>query len=396
MRAPLTPIGLAARQQVETPYYGLVWLALAALAYTDESAAVIKTVGSDLPKDVAALPDLPAPAGFSATEAGWCEWRVDWGPSVTSDNSNLMYVATCREKTSGLPIVSAVCIRGTDTQERGDLRGLLQQLYEDIDVGHKVPWSSVMDHPASPCTNGGSVSDVAIAKGTCEGLKTLRRMTSMAPIPDQTMPVDVHTYVRHLATANAGLPIVVTGHSLGGCQATVMAAFLADALAAEGITATIVPHAFAPPTAGTPGFAAKFDAQFPRAHIWWNTLDLVPNAFQNIADAPAGTPSMAHMPGFWQDHGGPTIGELEKLAIEAFMHVEHSYAQPSVNLMTLTGSVVVPGASAGCKNDWSAQVMIQHLPPNYHHLISTQMAGAVAAYPLPGTPDPCVQVPPAP
>ena len=172
-----------------------------------------------------------------------------------------------------------------------------------------------------------------------------------------------------------------------------MAAFLHDSLAASGIAASIVPHPFAPPTAGTAGFAAKFDATFPGAHIWWNTLDIVPNAFQNVADAPAGTPSMTHMTGFWQDHGGPAIDDVERLAVDGFIALEHAYVQPTVNLMTLTGSVVVPGA--GCKNTWANQILIQHLTPQYHYLISTQLADRVAAYPLPGTPDPCVQVPPA-
>lgn len=386
----LSPISLAARNQITTPYYGLVWLALAQLAYTDEDARVVKNVGVALPEALAALPGLPPPPGFSTPPAPWCEWRVEWGPVVTADNSNLMFVATCVERASGQPIVAAVVIRGTDTQERGDLRGLLQQIYEDLDVGHKVPWSRVMDDASAPCANGGAATDVAIAKGTCEGLKTLRRMMSAT----SGQPIDVHACVRNLAVTHPGLPIVVTGHSLGGCQTTVMGAFLGDALAAEGIEAVIVPHAFAPPTAGTPAFAAKFDAQFPGGHIWWNTLDVVPNAFQNIAGAPGDTPSMTHMLGFWQDHGGPKIGEIEKLALEGFIHLEHSYAQPSANVMTLAGNVVVP-AGPGCKNDWSAQLLIQHLTPQYHYLISTQMADRVAAYPLPGTPDPCVQVPPA-
>jgi hypothetical protein len=230
-----------------------------------------------------------------------------------------------------------------------------------------------MDHPSSPCSNGGSATEVAIAKGTCAGLKALRRMSSGGS--------DILSFVSRFASTNPGVPLVVTGHSLGGCQATVMAAFLGDALAASSLPATIVPHAFAPPTAGTPGFAAKFAAQFPDAHLWWNTFDVVPNAFQNIAGAPPDTPSMTHMLGFWQDHGGPGINLIEKLAIETFIRIEHSYGQSAANLVTLAGSVVPP--VAGSKDDWSAQLLVQHLCPRYHTLISTQMAATVAAYPLP-------------
>jgi hypothetical protein len=386
MTDPLSPLSIAAQQQAGTPYYGLVWLALASIAYTDEGSGVIRDVTADLPTAIAALPDPPAPPGHPQPAVGtWGRWQMDWGPVANADNSNLMYAASYREIGSGLPVFAIVGIRGTDTEDKGwRVAGLLAELYEDIDVGHKVPWSSVADDPRNPCTGSGSAEDVAIAKGTCEGLKTLRRMTATAP--DAAAGQDVETHVRRLATTFGGVPIIVTGHSLGGCLTTVMAAWLGDMLAAAGIDAAIVPHAFAPPTAGTPGFAAKFAAQFPAAHLWWNTLDVVPNAFQNIANAAPDTPSMTHMTGFWQDHGGPKIGEVEKLAVEGFLRLEHAYAQPAANLITLAGSVVVPAAAAG-KDDWSTQLLIQHLPPQYHYLISTQLADTVASYPLPSYPE---------
>jgi hypothetical protein len=61
MTASLLPIGVAARDQAGTPYYGLVWLALASLAYTDESSTDMARVGVDLPNAVGALSYPPAP-----------------------------------------------------------------------------------------------------------------------------------------------------------------------------------------------------------------------------------------------------------------------------------------------------------------------------------------------
>lgn len=393
MSAVLSPLSLAAQNEAGTPYYGLVWLALASLAYTDEDETVIKNVGTDLPKAIAALPDPPAPRGFAQPAPGtWGRWETTWGPVVDWDNSNLMYVASYIEIASGLPIFIGISIRGTDTQEHRQVVGLLQQLYEDLGVDKKVAWTHVVDDPAAPCTDGASSSDIAIAKGTCEGLKILRQMS--APLPGSTGGIDVLSFARQRAQTCAGVPFIVTGHSLGGCQTTAMAMFLADALDAEGVKANICPHAFAPPTSGTPAFAAKFDTRFPHGHLWWNTLDVVPNAFQNIAHAPGTTPSLTNIRGFWQAHGGPAIDDVEKIALDAFILVDHGYAHPQANLQTLAGAVVTPGASAGCKNDWVTQLMIQHFPPQYHYLISTQLAGTVAAYPLPSYGGACFQVPP--
>lgn len=383
MSGSLQPMSVAAQGQIGTPYYGLVWLALASLAYTDESALDIQHVGADLPKAIGALPDPPAPPGFTALPAGsWGRWQMEWGPAYDHDNSNLMYAVSYREIASGLPIFAAIGIRGTDTQEHRKVLGLIRQIYEDLDVEHSVHWSQVMG--AGPSGGTTPTTDATIAQGTFEGLKILRSLTPNG--------INILTFVHDLAAANPKLPIVVTGHSLGGCQTMVMAAYLSDALSAQGVTANLVPHPFAGPSPGNAAFAEKFNAQFPGGHIWWNTLDVVPNAFQNIANAPGDTPSLTNIRGFWQAHGGPGIDLIEKLALDAFIDLVHHYVQPTVNVQTLRGSVVVPKA-AGCTNNWATQLMIQHFPPQYHYLMSTQLGSTVAPYPLPSYPGPCFQVP---
>lgn len=394
MTSTLSPIGSAARNEAGTPYYGLVWLALATIAYTDESSAVIDRVGIDLPANVTALPDPPAPKDFAQPPAGtWGRWQMDWGPAVSPDNANLLYVASYREVATGLPVFAVVAIRGTDTSEKGTPLGLLQEIVEDLDVRHLVPWSDAMGDARSPCSPRATADDLAIAQGTCEGLKRLRRFVASAGMPNTVTNVGVETYVKWLVATYPGLPIVVTGHSLGGCQTTVMASYLRDAIGTE---ANIIPHPFAPPTAGTAAFAAKYDAQFPSGQWWWNTLDIVPNAFEVNKNADDTMPSMTRIKRFWGAYGGPAIGEAEKLALDAFIFDEHAYKQPERNRQTLIGSVVVPNAQL-CKNTWLNQLETQHLPPCYHYLISTQMTGTVAPYPLPQLTkvvDPCTQVPP--
>lgn len=378
MTNSLQPISVAAQDQVSSPYYGLVWLAMASLAYTDESALDIAHVEADLANAVNALPDLPAPPGHAAPPAGsWGRWQLDWGPVVDHENANLLYSVSYREVATDLPVVCVVSIRGTDTQEHHEVLGLLRQIHEDLDVRHTVPWETVMNTRA-PGT-APSVPSITIAQGSYDGLSMLRGLSAQG--------MDVLTYVRALAVTHPTCPVVVTGHSLGGCMAMVMAAYLSDALAAVGLAPRIVPHPFAGPTPGNTGFAAKFDAQFPGAHIWWNTLDVVPNAFQSLPDADSRTPSLTHIRGFWQDHGGPAINLVEKAALDAFIDLVHHYAQPTVNRQTLRGSVAVP--AAGCPDTWTTQLLIQHLPPMYHRLISAQLSGVVAPYPLPPYPPGC-------
>src|SRR5580658_3999471 len=94
----------AARKAVSTPFYGLVYLALADLAYTDENHACIPKVVADLQNAVAGLPPLPGPAGSEVAGS----WQVTWGPVYNVDYSNLMYAATYTDKVSGLPIFGVV------------------------------------------------------------------------------------------------------------------------------------------------------------------------------------------------------------------------------------------------------------------------------------------------
>lgn len=392
MSASLSPLSLAAQAQAGTPYYGLLWLALATIAYTDENSADIANVGVDLPAAITSLPDPPAPPKNAQPAPGqWGTWQMDWGPVVDASNSNLMYACSYREVASGLPIFAAVCIRGTDTQEHWNKTdGLLKQLYQDLDVGNKVLWANAK---AGNCTSGAAATDDAIAKGTCAGLQLLRGYQASAAMPNEVMNVDILTYVTYMAKTYANLPIVVTGHSLGGAQTTVMARFLAESLKDQGIAANIVPHPFAPPTAGTASFVQAWSGMFRGAQVWWNTFDIVPNAFQNIKDAPATVPSLTNIQNLWTAYGGPGLGPIDSTFLAGIILVLHAYSQPTQGLQTLNGAFWTPTVS-GSKNDWVTQLMIQHFPPAYHYYMSTQLAATVAAYPYPGKPNPAFVVPP--
>lgn len=372
---PSTPTaaGLQARRQFETPYYGLVNLALANLAYTDESAATIHQVYEDLPANVAKLPPLPGPSGGAPALTG--AWTVDWGPCVSRENANLLYAASFRESGCPQPLVTIVAIRGTDTSS-GRI-GLFEQIIEDID---------------GLCTTPFPVGDpVQIAGGTRDGLNRLLGLKpASAPAAPQAGAGNIEDFVRGLVAADADLPVVVTGHSLGGCQTTVLATYLKLMLP----QAKILPASIAAPTAGLADFAAQYDRLFPNGTQWWNTLDVVPNAFAK-GTAP-GEASLRNIHQFWQGEKppGPSIDFALRLVLDGVIDAyPANYTQPSAGRQTLKGFVWTPPAGK-CKNNWATQLCIQHFPPMYHTLMSQQTAVPLAPYPLPaaGTPDPCTNV----
>jgi hypothetical protein len=88
----------------------------------------------------------------------------------------------------------------------------------------------------------------------------------------------VEEYVAGFVGQNPAAPVIVTGHSLGGCQTTVMALDLAI----KNPNATIVPNTFAAPTAGNSAFIELYEQKCQFSPRWFNTLDLVPMAYAGL------------------------------------------------------------------------------------------------------------------
>jgi hypothetical protein len=173
------------------------------------------------------------------------EWSIAWGPVETL--ANLMYVAY-----SARADTYAVAIRGT-VPTPGPAQ--LLNIYQDLAVALAVPWM----HPETP--------GAAIARGTSDAMKALLSRASGGERLDGFLE----------RVAGAGR-IVVTGHSLGGCLASVLAMYLRHRLP----DARVMPVTFAAPTAGNAEFAARFDALFPGAPRYFNRLDVVPMAWAGL------------------------------------------------------------------------------------------------------------------
>lgn len=297
----------AARLQVQTDFYALCYLMLCNLAYAaeDNGQKAVQQI-------VNLLPTMPVPNGPVQGQ-----WRLSWGPQVTGDNSNLMYGAEFLDSVSGLPVFSAVVIRGTDTQARPS--GVVKQLVEDLDASNQVAF------PA------GNPVGAKIAQGTQVGLNVL------AGFKDSSGRT-VEQYLNDFVTRNPDAPVVVTGHSLGGCQTTVMALDLSDKLTAAGLVPEIVPNSFAAPTAGNAAFIQLYEKTFPFAPRWFNPLDLVPMAFAGLSGIKQ----------LWTQCGHPAP-EAFKLLIDGFglllgaLHI--SYSQQSLDdNRQLAGACQPPGA----------------------------------------------------
>nr|WP_294508684.1 lipase family protein [uncultured Rhodopila sp.] len=186
-------------------------------------------------------------------QAGYESWKVAWGPALNPDRSNMMYAAR-NDETGHL----AVSIRGSDfsfwLNWIEDLATLVLVPYEEFVPG--------IDHSAQ------------IARGTAIGLRQLLRMQ------DGTQSLQAF-----LATAPEGTPILVTGHSLGGCLAAGLAPCVADWV---GGPANLSVYTIAAPSPGNAAFATYYNTLFssPSGHStafrFFNSLDVVPNAWASL------------------------------------------------------------------------------------------------------------------
>lgn len=260
------------------------------------------------------------------TLATGTDWSVVWGPATSEFSSNLMFVAY-----SATANTYAVAVRGTVLTFS---LSTLVDLYEDLDVGTMVAWQY-------PATAGAS-----IANGTSVGLADLLGITSNG-----------QTLTQYLAAQ--GLPgsasILVTGHSLGGCLASVLAPYLQNWVNENGGSGgEVTACTFAAPTAGNQDFATFYTGLFGGDTRYFNSLDMVPFAWQDlggIKNLYAGGPGCP-----WEMSGAIDL-------MEGWMDYNGvSYAQPGAG----TGLAGTLAATT----DWFTEVGDQHDHNTYLTLLN--------------------------
>ncbi len=249
------------------------------------------------------------------------EWRLVWGPVATVlTRGNLAYIA----QTAGR---CAVVVRGTYPHPDP---AFFQDLFEDLTIGVQMDWP--YSQTAGP----------KIAAGTMDGLK------DVLSLKDPASGLSILDYLQQ--SPQAGLDIHVTGHSLGGCLSTVIASRLRYEL---GANANILPCTFAAPTAGNQAFADLFTSQFPNASRYFNTLDVIPKAWADLASVKALYPA----PG----PACPLVvaGVIDALSIPLKLL---NYKQPNGGGIPLPGTPTATG-------DFVAEVLAQHDSANYLKLL---------------------------
>ncbi|MFE6100197.1 IPT/TIG domain-containing protein [Streptomyces laurentii] len=336
--------------QQSTPAAAQVAMTLAGIAATaatprpsgesvaEQCARVILGVSQQL-----TVPEL-------ATQGGW---TLVWA-ALSEDNANMAYLAKSTDRTNRF----AVVLRGTVSSSVTDL-------LEDLDVGTVVPFSALRTPPDTP---------PYVSKGAMEAFCQIMAMSAQGL-----------TLVQALAGALAAAPpnptVLVTGHSLGGCLATMVAPYLQTLSWPGSATPVFGLYTFAAPTAGGPDFAEYVMTGVPWVvnERYVNNYDLVPLAWTSIATAKG-----------WYPDGGPAADFDTKAVLSAVAALPgpNTYAQP--------GTAIPLNQDYGTKDtavtrkslqDFLAQAAYQHSNDVYLRLLGapTLPAGPVVTGISPNT-----------
>lgn len=305
----VTPTPAQVLSALRSPYYGMVTLGLASQAYTAQNDwneiptglyDALTQTNPDTGKPY--TPPLPGldQAGVQSPDPIPGAWSLDWGPANgqagSGDNSNLLYIASYRASgntsyADGAPYFFTVAIRGTDTSV-GDVP-LAQQLLQDIRDFILYPWQDVLAGKGPrtvPTPNTTDVSGITgkVAHGTMLGFAKLANFTALLnngqPPRSATGPaVTVVEALNQLLGQYPGTPVVVTGHSLGAALTQLMSSYLAWQLGkGTKYGVPVIPHCFAPPTAGDQDFVTLYESACPGGSFWFNTFDFVPYAYITV------------------------------------------------------------------------------------------------------------------
>ncbi|WP_234327467.1 lipase family protein [Streptomyces sp. NRRL WC-3742] len=206
-------------------------------------------------------------------------WRLEW-LALSPDDANMAYIAKSIDGSNRFAVVP-----------RGPI-GNITDILEDLDVGTVVPFSA-----------SGSPTPVAVSKGAMTAFTQVATMVSIppqaedepgAPAPEDAFASQGTTIVQALAALVQAAPttprptVYVTGHSLGGCLATMLAPYLYTQAQSWSDVPDFLLQTFAAPTAGLGSFATYLTGlPFDTRHHF-NAWDAVPLAWTDLGKVKQG------------------------------------------------------------------------------------------------------------
>ena len=176
------------------------------------------------------------------------QWELIWGPGITNNNSNLVYVA---KYAYDQPATYAIVVRGTSIYSFTDI-------HQDADV-FKLEYFKY-----------GLAGD-SVARGSMEGLELL--LETEDPKSGKTLKKFLPDII-----ADEASKMFITGHSQGGALAPLLAYwFVTSSGVAEHFN--LETYAFAGPSVGNESFVQNFFISMPENAYFSmvsNPLDVVP------------------------------------------------------------------------------------------------------------------------
>ncbi|HYK03779.1 MAG TPA: lipase family protein [Thermoanaerobaculia bacterium] len=319
-----------------------VTFTLSILAYTDETP---KFLESSEDQELRMFGDINAQLAQLAPG-----WSVVWGPALSPTRANMMYVAANSSTNE-----YAIAIRGTDVKDFLDL-------FEDLRTRQLTPYAYL--------------DNANIANGTNEAFGILQAMTGFTDGNKDGGTTTLDAFISSVTPAT----LYVTGHSLGGCLSTVVAPWMAKS---GGVApANIQVYTYAAPSAGDQGFADAFNTMFdaaatpPRTYRYYNTIDVVPNAWQTLANIVSLFPQPA-------PPAPPEVSATVNCALKglpAYVQVGIENTPGVIPLAGIPTIPITPGGGNGLTGTtWFAEAEYQHSGPNYQQLLGLEQTSSVLA-----------------
>jgi triacylglycerol lipase len=269
------------------------------------------------------------------------DWSVVWGP-YNDSYGNLAYV-TKSASTGNY----ALAIRGSETNISFNA---LYNWFFDFYVTWQSPWPYLIDAPQARISRGAwdQASNLTIA--TWNG-QTLGNFLT------QSIPASATVYV--------------TGHSLGGNLASVLASWISFQRGPSGSTPdpNTVVYTFAAPSAGNTGFADGFNLRLPNSYRYWNSLDAIPRAWDHLLQLNSIYEGIGiSTPGWVQD----TVDGLDALLLTSELEYGSFYLQPN------GGGTELSGSAAPAVTDYLNEVIYQHNVNVYLGLLGAPLIVPIA------------------